>query len=215
VGSELNVKWSRTTFRQRFATSNSDAALPNVPSHPPQGYGFGGGTQSHTRTRTPAYPGPIPAWVSIPVSITIDKPYVGSFSDLATGIEIDKTNGVISYQGKTHKFTPVFHLTSDSWSDWVGRKSFERLSTAKMVGIAPLVIFLLFFVSPSSMKPLYTTQVLLIVVTAHRCLLFPSFWSLPPSIDLSSWNILQLFAKRLAVADLGNLKTNKTKQTLS
>jgi hypothetical protein len=44
----------------------------------------------------------------------IDEPYVGSFSDLATGIEIDKTNGVISYQGKTHKFTPVFHLTSDS-----------------------------------------------------------------------------------------------------
>jgi len=39
-----------------------------------------------------------------------------------------------------------------------------------MVGIAPLVIFLLFFVSPSGMKPLYATQFLLVVVTAHRCL---------------------------------------------
>jgi len=34
------------------ATSNSDAALPNVPSDPPHRYGFGKGTDSHTRTRT-------------------------------------------------------------------------------------------------------------------------------------------------------------------
>ena len=69
VGSEL-VNVERWTIAQRFATSNSDAALPNVPSHPPQGYGFGWGTRSHTHTRTPAYPGPIPARVSIPMSIT-------------------------------------------------------------------------------------------------------------------------------------------------
>ena len=51
-------------------TSNSDAALPNVPSDPPHGYGFGKGTDSHTHTRTPAYPSPVPARVSIPVSFT-------------------------------------------------------------------------------------------------------------------------------------------------
>ena len=34
------------------------------------GYRFGGGTQSHTPTHTPAYPWFVPAWVSIPVSIT-------------------------------------------------------------------------------------------------------------------------------------------------
>jgi hypothetical protein len=32
VRSELNVERSSITFRQRFATSNSDAALPNVPA---------------------------------------------------------------------------------------------------------------------------------------------------------------------------------------
>ena len=54
----------------RTATSNSDAALPNIPSYPPHGYGFGEGTDSHTRTRTPAYPWPVPARVSVPVSFT-------------------------------------------------------------------------------------------------------------------------------------------------
>lgn len=44
----------------------------------------------------------------------VDEPYVGSVTDYATGIEIDKANGVILYQGKTHRFTPVFHLTSDT-----------------------------------------------------------------------------------------------------
>lgn len=44
----------------------------------------------------------------------IDEPYVGSFTDYDIGIEIDKVNGVISYQGKTHRFTPVYHLTSDT-----------------------------------------------------------------------------------------------------
>jgi len=43
----------------------------------------------------------------------INEPYVGSVTDYDTGIEIDKAKGVISYQGKTYRFTPVFHLTSD------------------------------------------------------------------------------------------------------
>jgi hypothetical protein len=41
--------------------SNSDAALPIVPSYPPRGCGFGWGTDFRTRTRTLAYPLPVPA----------------------------------------------------------------------------------------------------------------------------------------------------------
>jgi len=42
----------------------------------------------------------------------IHGPYVGTLTDYGTGMNIDKVNGVILYQGKTHRFTPSFHLTS-------------------------------------------------------------------------------------------------------
>jgi hypothetical protein len=44
----------------------------------------------------------------------LNEPYVGTVTVYDTGICIDKANGVISYQGKTYRFTPVFHLTSDT-----------------------------------------------------------------------------------------------------
>jgi len=43
---------------------------------------------------------------------SLNEPFVGSVTDYDTGINIDKANGVILYKGKTHRFTPVFHLTS-------------------------------------------------------------------------------------------------------
>ena len=51
-------------------TSNSNAALPNVPSNLPHRYGFGWGTDSCTCTCTPTYLWLVPMQVSLPVSIT-------------------------------------------------------------------------------------------------------------------------------------------------
>ncbi|PPR04498.1 LOW QUALITY PROTEIN: hypothetical protein CVT26_002409 [Gymnopilus dilepis] len=49
----------------------------------------------------------------------IDAPHTGGFDIIApgpeilgNGLSIDKVNGIISYQGKTYRFTPVYQLTS-------------------------------------------------------------------------------------------------------
>ncbi|KAF9083666.1 hypothetical protein BGX29_002969 [Mortierella sp. GBA35] len=47
---------------------------------------------------------------------TMDRiyaPFVGSFINYAIGLHVDKSAGIITIDGTTHTFTPVFRLTSD------------------------------------------------------------------------------------------------------
>ncbi|KAJ6474841.1 hypothetical protein C8R45DRAFT_1160025 [Mycena sanguinolenta] len=42
----------------------------------------------------------------------LDKPANGTVSNLALGVEINKTDGTVRYQGQVHRFTPTFNFTS-------------------------------------------------------------------------------------------------------
>jgi len=127
---------------QLTLVSNSDAALPIVPSYPPRRCGFGWGTDFHTHTRTLAYPLPVPAQVSIPMSITKhQQPPLPSTEtaplplnnsiDFEVFIILADVNNIIQFCNAAEKdeiwsFSGIVLskqvLTKDGWSGEVGMR---------------------------------------------------------------------------------------------